>query len=152
MNIPYDEAIKLIEQHDFCEFADYGNDRTSRDWIKKAEEKLGFELPNSYKWWLEHYGGGDLCNEEIFSIYEEEFETATGNDIVFQHLNRNKHNLYPKEYLQILQGSDEDFFFLTTELNDGEYPVYRFDYLSNEYEFYAPSFVHFLIKRIEEKA
>ena len=152
MNIPYYEAINLISEHDFCDFAEYGENRTEKDWIKKAEDKLGFSLPNSYKWWLEHYGGGDLYRQEIFSIYEEDFETAVGNDIVYQHLNRDIHESYPKEYLQILQGSDEDFFFFTSEEKDGEYPVYRFDYMNNGYEFYAPSFVHFLIKRINEWA
>ena len=72
----YDEIKKIIEEaEDGVDFADFGNG-VSEEWISKAEERLGFELPETYKWWLKNYGGGEIYGEEIFSIYEEDFDTV----------------------------------------------------------------------------
>ncbi len=48
------------------------------DWIEKAEQKLGFELPRSYKWFLKTYAGGEIGTEEIYSIYGADFESVNG--------------------------------------------------------------------------
>lgn len=53
-------------------------DRVGDDWIKKAEQRLGLELPRSYKWFLKTYAGGEIGTEEIYSIYGVDFEGAMG--------------------------------------------------------------------------
>lgn len=35
------------------------------DWIEKAEQQLGLELPGSYKWFLKTYAGGEIGTEEF---------------------------------------------------------------------------------------
>ncbi|SET65463.1 SMI1/KNR4 family protein [Thorsellia anophelis] len=45
------------------------DDAPSLEWIVKAEEMLTIKLPEDYKWILSHFGGGDICGEEIYSIY-----------------------------------------------------------------------------------
>ncbi len=77
------EAIKaLISQNSsIAEFADFG-DGVSSEWIAKAEEAIGMKLPNSYRWWLENYSGGEIGGEEVFSIYEQDFDSVVGGDVV----------------------------------------------------------------------
>lgn len=58
-------------------------DRVGDDWVKKAEERLGFALPESYKWFLRTYAGGEVGSEEIYSIYGVEFESVNGGDVVY---------------------------------------------------------------------
>ncbi|VVQ07524.1 SMI1/KNR4 family protein [Pseudomonas fluorescens] len=48
------------------------------DWIEKAEQRLGLELPGLYKWFLKTYAGGEIGTEEIYSIYGVDFEGVNG--------------------------------------------------------------------------
>ena len=38
------------------------------DWIERAEAALETRLSPSYRWWLRHFGGGEILGEEIYSI------------------------------------------------------------------------------------
>lgn len=83
-----EELIKLIENTEGVEFASYGVG-TSDEWIEKAEKRLSFEFPKSYKWWLKKFNGGEVYGDEIFSIYEMDFDDVIGGDIVYiNELNR----------------------------------------------------------------
>lgn len=64
-----------------AEFADYGVG-IDTSWIIRAEEAIGMRLPKSYRWWLENYSGGEIGGEEIYSIYGEDFDSVTGDDVV----------------------------------------------------------------------
>lgn len=143
----YQELIDLISKSaDKAEFADYGNG-VSDVWIEKAESRLGFELPISYKWWLKNYGGGEIYGEEIFSIYEIDFDEVIGGDIVYMHeLNQKNHNFKSNELI-ICESNDDVFYFdLNVKNADGDFPVFSL----NKKELYAKDFIDFLRKRIIE--
>jgi len=144
----YNEVQELIENAgDYVEFADFG-DGVSEEWIKKAEERLGFGFPDSYKWWLRNYGGGEIYGEEIFSVYEQDFDTVVGGDIVYMYeLNKKNHN-YNDNVLVVCEANDDVFYFDLSKRNElNEIPIYS---LNKNNKKYADDFVEFLKKRITE--
>lgn len=145
----YSRIIDLIKESDFVEFADYG-DGIADEWIDKAETRLGLKLPDSYKWWLKCYSGGEISGEEIYSIYEMDFDSVNGGDIVYMSI-VNGRNGGGKERLFVCEapGAGESFYFDTDDgLNDGEYPVYRLDLYNKTSSLYAKNFIEFLEERI----
>lgn len=144
----YQEIMELISKSaDIAEFADYGNG-VSDVWIEKAESRLGFKLPTSYKWWLKNYGGGEIYGEEIFSIYEIDFDDVVGGDIVYMHELNQKNNNFKSNELIICESNDDVFYFdLHVKNSDGDYPVFSL----NKKEQYATDFIDFLRKRIIEE-
>jgi hypothetical protein len=121
----YDEIQKIIaESESFVEFANFG-DGISGEWIKKAEECLGFVLPTSYKWWLKNYGGGEIYGEEIYSIYEQDFDTVVGGDIVYMYKLNKKNKNYPDSAVVIYETNEDVFYFdLSKKGDENEYPIY----------------------------
>ncbi|WP_433958706.1 SMI1/KNR4 family protein [Cytobacillus horneckiae] len=144
----YDEIQKLIaEAGDSVEFADYG-EGISEEWIIKAEERLGFKLPDSYKWWLRNYGGGEIYGEEIFSIYEQDFDTVVGGDIVYNFELNMKNKNYSNDKVVICEANDDVFYFdLSKRKDENELPIYSL----NDNKKYADDFIEFLKKKITEK-
>lgn len=141
----YSEIKKIIEEAgDNVEFAEYGNG-ISDEWIKKAEVRLGFNLPETYKWWLRNYSGGEIRGEEIYSIYEQDFDTVVGGDIVYMHeLNKRQHN-YENNMLVICETDDSVFYFdVSANASENEYPIMSL----NENTLYAHDFIEFLKNRI----
>jgi antitoxin YobK len=142
----YDEIKKIIgEAGSVVEFADYG-DGISEEWIIKAEERLGFTIPNSYKWWLRNYGGGEIYGEEIYSIYEQDFDTVVGGDIVYMYELNKRNNNYSDEKVVICETDDTVFYFDLSNRKDDEMPIYSL----NDNNIYADNFIEFLKKRITE--
>lgn len=123
-------------------------DQVGDDWIKKAEQRLELELPESYKWFLRTYAGGEIGTEEIYSIYGVDFDGANGGDIVCQHIMGIKNNLVDGKKLVI---SETDmgavFFFNYSKFKDCECPV-NLRLPSGESVDYASDFYEFLYKRI----
>ncbi|MBO2946231.1 SMI1/KNR4 family protein [Paenibacillus sp. F411] len=144
----YDEIQKLIaEAGDSVEFADYG-EGISEEWIIKAEERLGFRLPDSYKWWLRNYGGGEIYGEEIFSIYEQDFDTVVGGDVVYNYELNMKNKNYSKEKVVICEANDDVFYFdLSKRKDENELAIYSL----NDNKKYANDFIEILKKRMAEK-
>jgi hypothetical protein len=143
----YDDIQRIIAQSEsFVEFADFG-DGITEDWIKRAEERLGFELPNSYKWWLQNYGGGEIYGEEIYSIYEQDFDTVVGGDIVYMYELNRKNKDYTDNTVVICEANDDVYYFdLSVRNDEGEHPIFS---LNNNGQ-YADDFIEFLKKRITE--
>lgn len=148
----YERLANLIKSSPHVDFGEGNGRGVSEEWIRKAEERLGLGLPPSYKWWLREYGGGEIGREEIYSIYEKEFENAAGGDIVFAALANETNGISGTEKLFICDpGTDEAWYFDTTQKNaDGEYPVYFYDYTDDSSELYANSFAEFLERKIKE--
>lgn len=143
----YDEIKQIIEEaEDDVDFAEFG-EGISDEWIDKAEERLNIKFPSSYKWWLKNYGGGEIYGDEIYSIYEMDFDTADGGDIVYMYELNKKSNQYPDNMLVICEREDEIFYFDTSKVGeDNEYPIY--EYYTRE--LYANDFIEFLKKMILE--
>ena len=137
-----DELKKKIASTDGVGFGPFG-EGFSDEWITKAEERLHFIFPESYKWWLKNYMGGEIYGEEIFSIYGLDFDRVVGGDIVYiNELNREE-GFSNSEQLVICEGEDGMFYFQKQESLTDELAVFR------DGEYYASDFIEFLIKRID---
>ena len=137
-----DELKKKIASTKGVDFEPFG-EGISAEWITKAEERLHFIFPESYKWWLKNYMGGEIYGEEIFSIYGLDFDRVVGGDIVYiNELNR-KEGFSNSEQLVICEGEDGMFYFQKQESLTNELAVFR------DGEYYASDFIEFLIKRID---
>lgn len=153
----YTEIRKIIEEaEEYVEFGEYVEEgRISEFWIERAEKRLNFPLPESYKWWLRHYGGGEIFGEEVYSLYKQDFDTVVGGDIVYSGDIVYMHELNKKQYpnfnnkLEICdadQGDQVFYFDISQKDENNEYPIY--EYYSKR--FYAKDFIEFLKKRILE--
>ena len=137
-----DELKKKIASTDGVDFGPFG-EGISDEWITKAEERLHFIFPESYKWWLKNYMGGEIYGEEIFSIYGLDFDSVVGGDIVYiNELNREE-GFSNSEQLVICEGEDGMFYFQKQESLTDELAVFR------DGEYYASDFIEFLLKRID---
>lgn len=142
------EELKLLieEAGDNVNFAPFGNG-ISDDWIEAAEARLGIIFPISYKWWLKNYSGGEVFDEEIYSVYGIDFDEVVGGDIVYINELSRKNDASLADKLIILENDDQMFYFdLTNGLIEGEYPIY--EYYSKT--LYSNSFAEFLKRRITE--
>ena len=144
-NVAVQRVIALIERHrSVVDFADFG-DGACPEAIVATERAIGSPLPESYKWWLANYGGGEIGGEEIFSVYAEDPEDIGGGDIV-----RNYR-------LSVENGADPTLIPLCHSDLDGVF-AFRIDHgrPGNEYpvlglatgETYADDFLEFIEKRI----
>ena len=137
-----DELKKKIASTDGVDFGPFG-EGISDEWITKAEERLHFIFPETYKWWLKSYMGGEIYGEEIFSIYGLDFDRVVGGDIVYiNELNREE-GFSNSDQLVICEGEDGMFYFQKQESLTNELVVFR------DGEYYASDFIEFLIKRID---
>lgn len=142
------QVEELISLH--SDVVNFGNetDAVDDEWIKKAENKLGFSLSESYKWFLKKYVGGEIGTEEIYSIYGVDFEEVNGGDIVYQHLVGLRSKLVDSLKLVVSETDlGEVFFFDYLNFKDGESPV-MLRIPSGEYIYYSSDFYEFLYKRI----
>jgi len=137
-----DELKKKIASTDGVDFGPFG-EGISDEWITKAEERLHFIFPETYKWWLTNYMGGEIYGEEIFSIYGLDFDSVVGGDVVYiNELNR-KEGFSNSDQLVICEGEDGMFYFQKQESLTNELAVFR------DGEYYASNFIEFLLKRID---
>lgn len=146
----YESIIELIKKNpDIINFGEIGHG-ASELWIKKAEARLNVIFPPSYIWWLKNYSGGEVLGEEIFSVYEMDFDTVVGGDIVYVN-ELNRKNKFSDNTQLIIQKTDrvEIFYFDLPQCNrSGEYPVYL-DIAKYKGK-YADNFLEFLAKRIKD--
>ena len=143
----YDEIIQIICNAEAeVDFSDFGNG-ISDEGIEMAEKRLNVKFPNSYKWWLRNYRGGEIYGEEIYSIFGLDFDTVVGGDIVYINELSRKENSDWEDKLIICEPNDELFYFdLSQGISDGEYPVYEYFTKTQ----YSINFIEFLKRRILE--
>jgi hypothetical protein len=143
------EVEKMIAAHQSIINFGTSSDAVLEEWMIKAENALNRKLPESYKWFLKRYAGGEVGGEEIYSIYRFPFESASGGDIVFQHLMNRKAGLLDDSKLVIGETDlGEVFFFDYKNFKDGECPI-CLRLPSGKDVLYAENFYEFLWKRIE---
>jgi hypothetical protein len=147
----YEAIIKLIEENsDKVEFGEFGSG-CSDFWINKAQEHLNIIFPPSYIWWLKNYGGGYTLGDEIYSIYEMEYGTLIGGDIIYMNELDRKNGFADNSQITI-QTNDraETYYFDLLQANEnGEFPVYC--KVGRERFRYADDFLGFLSGRIQDK-
>lgn len=142
----FENVQNLIESHrQFVNFGTFG-DGVSKEWIKKAEDALGISLPPTYRWWMANYRGGEIAGEEIYTIYEEEFDTVAGGDIVAMHRLDVADGLRQPHEIAVCHSDVDGVFFFNTlaQRTDGEYPIIS----AVTGHSYANDFLEFVIKRI----
>ena len=144
----YESVQKLIEDNkQKINFGQFGHG-TSDDWIDKAQTRLGVQFPPTYIWWLKNYKGGTINGDEIFSVYELDFDSVVGGDIVYINELERKNGFFTTSQL-VIQHNDqaEDYYFDLNQMDDaGEYPVY----VDPAGIKYADNFLLFLQKKIVE--
>jgi hypothetical protein len=141
----YQRTVRLIEgSRSIVDFADYGHG-TAAEWIATAEQEIGSPLPDSYKWWLAHYGGGEIGGEEIFSVYPRDNAAILSGDIA--------HNYETA----LANGRDRTLIPLCNSDIDGAFTfVIEEGLIGSEYHVrsaatggrYADNFLDFVAKRI----
>ncbi|WP_208434719.1 SMI1/KNR4 family protein [Bartonella taylorii] len=116
--------------------------------IEKAEKILELQFTSSYKSFLKNYGRGEICGEEVFSVYNTNFEIARSDDIVYRNLNDIKNGLAKPQQLVVSKNDfGEILYFDYSQFQNGECPLY-IRIPSGDSEYYAGNFYEFLCKRI----
>jgi antitoxin YobK len=120
-------------------------------WVRKAEEALGVQLPPSFVYFLTHYGGATIGGEVVNGLLGIEFDDACGPDIVYNTLlDRQNRGLDPSLVVLVDNDGDE-FFYLQTGLVDeeAENPVLR-ELIEEKgtLRSYAANFAEFLLLRV----
>lgn len=136
-----EELIELFEKYSDLINMGTSDDAPGNDWIDAAEKELLVSFPADYKWFLNNYGGGDICGEEIYSIYCLPFNEAVGGDIVYQNMIANN-NLETGKIALSNTDSGEEFFFDTNDMEK----VYIS--IGNNRQLYANDFLEYLQKRL----
>lgn len=139
---------ELVDLH--SDFVSFGreSDAVGEDWLARAESRLGLVFSPSYRWFLNKYKGGEICGEEIFSVYGIDFDDVSGGDVVHQHLLDLESGL-TNDHSLVVSRTDlgEVFFFDYDGCAGSEVPV-RLRLPSGENVAYAADFFEFLVKRI----
>ena len=141
----YEALIQQIENTSDVAFGPFG-DGLSEERIQAAEAALRISFPDSYRWWLRNYGGGQIRGDIVYGL---DVDNQGRPDVVLlAELNR---ELYSNSELVICDGNEESFYLdLGAERISGEYPVIHHDIDMDEREFYSESFAGFLAKRISQ--
>lgn len=136
-----ENLIHLFEKHSNLINMGTSDNAPGNDWINAAEKALSVNFPADYKWFLNNYGGGDICGEEIYSIYCLPFNEAVGGDIVYQNTIANN-NLEKGKVVLSNTDFGEEFFFDT----NGMEKIYVS--IGCNRQLYANNFLEYLQKRL----
>ncbi len=144
----YEDLVRLIEQTNVA-FTKDGTGVTPAS-IARAEASLELPLPESYKWWLLKYGGGQIKGDVVYGLYEGiPDDVWTASIVALAEINK-RNALYDSNRLVFCEGNGEHFFFDTTKLQNGEYPVFLDEVGESGVNPYAKNFAEFLCRRIRE--
>lgn len=117
------------------------DDAPTSEWINKAEQALGVILPEEYKWFLSQFGGGDICGEEIYSIYCLPFDEVVGGDLIYQNV-ISENNISIGKIVLSNTDFGEEFYFKV------EHPNKLFVSIGHKEDLYANDFIEYLYKRV----
>lgn len=147
-SVSSEQVERMVASHgDFVAFGE-ASDAVSEAWLNSAESRLGVKFSLSYRWFLRRYNGGEICGEEVFSVYGIDFDSVSGGDIVHQHQLDVSSGLMPDLSLVVSRtGLGEVFYFDYTMREGDEVPI-RLRVPSGESVHYASDFCEFLVKRI----
>jgi hypothetical protein len=141
----YEDLVEIIQRKRVA-FPTFGSG-VSEAAISRAEQELGVSLPQSYRWWLRSYGGGQIGGDIVYGIDED---GVGAPDIVELHKADLADGLRPAHELVFAIGNEEAFHFDTSGgSQSGEYSICYREEGQPDSE-YAHSFDEFLRKRIHE--
>lgn len=130
--------------------ADFGevSDGVTSEWIRSAEERLGVLFPPSFKWWLQNYGGGEIHGEEIFSIYQTDFDNVIGGDIVYMNELNRENGTFSRDQLVIQVNDHGEAYYFDVNITDdkGEYAIFE----KHSGVKYCNNFLEFIAKKMTE--
>jgi len=129
------------------------NGVVQQDWIDYVESKLGFMLPESYKWISKEFEFVAFDNEHIKQIAPFELFDVTDIDILDSYKSNLKNGILNEDQLSILQFDDELYYFkIEKGIERNEYKVYMRDYhLDDKDKIYADNFLEFLERKLNEQ-
>lgn len=142
------EVENLVLSHPDIALFGSPSDAVTEDWITKAEQRLGHKLPESYKWFLRNYAGGEIGTEEIYSIYGMDFDNINGGDIVYQHITGLKNRSTTDKKVVISETDLGEVFFFDYDTYSNQDCQIFLRIPSGKNILYAENFYEFLIKRI----
>lgn len=127
-------------------------DAVGSAWVEAAERRIGLGFSPSYLWFLNRYKGGEICGEEVFSIYGVDFDAVSGGDIVHQReLDQSSGLMRASQLVVSRTDLGEVFFFDYSVAADGEVPIkvllpsgQAINYASNFYEFICRRMVSYI--------
>lgn len=137
----YDYIEALVEKHR-VPFAIDGS--VSIQEIEMVEQRISFQLPDSYRWWLSKYGIGQIGSSAINSPHN----STDPMDFVHSYFRDVELGIAEPRVLNVMSSDDEDFWLDTTAMQNQECPVLVSEYGPHPKEPYASSFEEFLIRRI----
>ena len=88
-------------------------------WIEKAQRRLGFALPASYKQMLLRYASVSAARIELKTIAPPEFADSADADICYTYEVNLKNGLFAADELVFLQLEDEEYYFKISPAGDG---------------------------------
>nr|WP_314379856.1 hypothetical protein [uncultured Campylobacter sp.] len=87
-------------------------------WIEKAQRRLGFALPASYKQMLLRYASVSAAGTELKTIAPPEFADSADADICYTYEVNLKNGLFAADELVFLQLEDEEYYFKISPAGD----------------------------------
>ena len=141
--LDFKEMIEKMSDADIVSFGKFGNWHSKAE-IEEAENRLKTKFPESYKWWLNRYSGGEIYGNEIYSLYDNNYDDESyRGDIVYINERKRKNGNFDSKMLVFCDTDEETFAFDTSKKNENnEYPVYEIR--SNK--LYADNFISFFEK------
>lgn len=113
------DAINIINSN--IELADFVGE-ISPDLIIKAENMLGVNFPESYKYFLENLGCGDIYGQEFYGIIKEDFINSGIPDAIWVTLKMRENSGLPNYFVIVYFDGDGDYYAIDCR-NPNEAPV-----------------------------
>jgi hypothetical protein len=148
----YTRIKHLIETNPKQSHINFGSEETAppKEWIRRIETRLGVALPDSYKWFLQNYSGGEVNGDEIYSIYQIDDEEVSSGDIVHQYLVNKRAGYIENHEIPLMSTDFGEFFLLDASIaqENNEYPVYI--KRGDDKQLFAENFIEFLTRVINQ--
>ena len=146
METKKEQLLKLILDHpEIVEFGQAEDSPEDKE-VSFTEKVLGVSLPPSYIWFLNTFGGGEVCGDEITSIYKDH-QTPSGDMVYLTRLFRESQTINDHD-VHILSTDFGELFVLNTSLRNAksESPVEVIR--GSHRNHYADDFLSFALKYI----
>ncbi len=123
----------------------------SPEWIAEAEQELGYRLPDSYVWWLTHYGSLFFNRQDgVYSLAPPDFREDAIDDLLYNHRLDAEADWIPDGRLYIYRPDEDESYYwdVSAPVHEPgiavEYPIMRVDMLDGSEDVYARSFAEFV--------